>query len=177
MGTAVTGTFLFDTSIADSNINSSSFGSYLHSGNGGFNANFQALNGGNPVAVAIGGSGSPEVRVEWFPDFNDTWRYWDGPDNPPMTVNGVPNADVLLRYSMTQAVLFSSDANVNPWPLTTFTGNLGDTSHTFELRDSNGSILLQINNAVTIPEPASGTIALSALLCCWLARRRLRRGN
>ena len=113
-------------------------------------------------------TGSPEVQVEWFPTANDTWRFMDGlPDHGTMSVNGLANPDVDLGFSMSQAVFFANDTNINPWPLASFPG----TSHTFSLSDSNGTILLQITSAATvIPEPTSWGIALAAV--CWLWRRR-----
>lgn len=169
LGTPVSGYFLFDTSIADSNININR-GHYQHAGNGGFTANLTAFDGGNPVALAIAGSGSPEVRVEWFPAANDTWRFLDGlPDYGTMTVNGLANPNVDLGFAMSQPIFFASDANTNPWPLASFPG----TAHTFSLSDSNGTILLQITNVTAVPEPA--TWALPTILGCWLLRRRLRR--
>lgn len=173
-GTVVTGSFLFDTSVVDSNTNVNR-GWYQHAGTGGFTANFQALNSGNPIGVSITGSGSPEVQVEYFPTLNDTWRYWDGlPDHGTMLVNGVPNGDVDLNFAMSQAVFFASDANVNPWPLAIFPAGTSGTSHTFALSDSNGTILLQISSAATvIPEPGTWAILLPAMLGYWFVRRRM----
>jgi hypothetical protein len=171
--TPVTGYFLFDTAVGDSNVSDLSRGFYEHAGNGGFSANLTGFNGGNPVPLAILGSGSPRVTVEWFPSSNDTWRYSDGlPNYGALTVNGVTNPDVDLGFAMTQPVFFASDANTNPWPLATFPG----TNHTFALSDPNGQILLRINSFTAIPEPAMWAIALPAILGCWLARRRLVRG-
>lgn len=172
MDTPVTGRFLFDLSVTDSNANINR-GYYQHAGTGGFTAAFEALDNGNPVAVTIEGSGSPEVRVEWFPSSNDTWRYDDGlPDHGTMVVNSVPNPDVDLGFSMTRAVLFGSDANTNPWPLVTFPG----TSHTFSLSDPSGTILLGITRAATVPAPTSmaGVMLVSGMLGLRRRRRRHR---
>ena len=169
IGTPVTGYFLFDTSVGDSNVADLNRGFYNHAGNGGFTANLTGFNGVNPVPLAIVGSSTPRVTVEWFPASNDTWRYNDGlPNYGTMSVNGVTNADVDLGFSMTQAVFFASDANTNPWPLASFPG----TNHTFALSDSNGTILLRINSLSSIPEPTTWAIALPAILGCWLTRRR-----
>ncbi len=169
IGTPVTGYFLFDTSVGDSNAADLNRGFYNHAGNGGFAANLTGFDGGNPVPLAIVGSSTPRVTVEWFPASFDTWRFNDGlPTYGGMTLNGVANPDLDLGFSMSQPVFFTSDANSNPWPLATFPG----TSHTFALSDPNGQILLRINSLSTIPEPATWAIALPAILGCWLTRRR-----
>lgn len=173
MDTPVSGVFIFDTSLPDSNVSDINRGRYLHAGTGGFTAQFQALDGSNPVAITIHGSGSPRVDVEWFPSFNDTWRYSDGmPNYGTMTVNGSPNADVDLGFSMSQAVFFASDANTNPWPLATFPSV---TNHTFVLEDSNGRILLGITSATVVPEPVTLAIGLPLLMSGCLSRRRMAR--
>lgn len=168
MDTAVTGSFVFETSLADSNISDANRGVYNHVGNGGFSATFNALNAGNPLAVTITGSGSPRVTVEYFAgSINDTWRFNDGlPNYGTMSVNGSPNADVDLGFSMSQPVIFASDANINPWPLVTFPG----IPHTFALSDSNGTILLEITSATVVPEP--GTLALLTVVAPLIHRRR-----
>lgn len=167
--TPVTGRFVFDLSVLDTNTDVNR-GYYPHAGTGGFTAQFQASDGGTPVTVSIEGSGSPEVRVEWFDSANDTWRFLDGlPDYGAMSVNGVTNNDVDLGFSMSQAVLFASDANTNPWPLVTFPG----TAHTFSLSDPNGGILLGLTSATTVPEPASLAVLAIAAGALTLRRRSL----
>ena len=172
MDTVVTGSFLFQTAgIVDTNPSDLNRGRYPHLGTGGFSASFTALSGVTPVPILIGGSGSPTVAVEWFPTFNDTWRYSDGmPNYGTMSVNGLANADVDLGFSMTKDVLFGSDANANPWTQVSFPPG---TSHTFSLSDPSGTILLQITSAAVVPEPGTiGVVAVAALAACAIRRRR-----
>jgi len=148
LNTIVTGYFTFDTSTEDLAPEDALSGEYQHEGGAGFVADF--------LSTRITGSTTPfyEVDLSANPTI-DTFRVYDGPrsvgdEGGVMSINGVEDEEIELFLAVTEDA-FDSDALINPFPAYTF-GFLG-TTHTFTLKDDQGTILMQFLN---VAEPVCG---------------------
>jgi len=139
----------YNTATADVNA-SAQRGNYPHSFGGGFLANF--------LSMTVTGSAAPYVTIEDLA--SDTFRFNDGATGTPaggtMSVNGTPDVNVRVAMAFTDSsgTAFASDglpqnlAFANP-PCT----NPINFPHTFSIRDSDGTLLLQMNTLNVVPEP------------------------
>lgn len=148
LNTVITGYFTFDTDTTDEN--PSPFdGEYQHDGNSGFLAEI--------LGSEVSGSGTAFYWVDLLdqnPE-NDTFRIYDGPRNVGfeggvMSFDGIENEEIELFVAIT-ADVFDDDDLINPFPFYMF-GFLG-TTHTFSLKDEQGTVLLQF---VSVAEAVCG---------------------
>jgi hypothetical protein len=146
LGTAVTGSFTYDTATLDV-LGDMDLGDYPHAAGGGFAAIIQGY------GVTISGSTTPYLQVENLDP--DTFRFIDGPRivgpaGGVMFVNAVPDSTVQLWIAITagSGSVFDDDSLPEVFPFT-FPG----PPHTFSLGDSLGTLLLQISGATTPTQP------------------------
>jgi hypothetical protein len=157
----VTGYFTFDTATPDSDIDPLE-GAYQHTINAGFLAEF--------LTTRITGSHTPFYEVDLNSDpTSDTFRIYDGPrvvghEGGVMSIDNVADEDIQLFLAVTEDV-FDSDDLIDPFPFYTF-GFLG-TPHTFTLKDTQGTMLMQFTAAAEVncgdPTGGSGITANDAL--------------
>jgi hypothetical protein len=171
IGQPVTGSFTYDTAVADSD-SSAINGVFPHAGGGG------AFTAVLPGGVVVTGSGKP--RVETVNGMSsDSFRFKDGTELAlaPMSVNGVPNAalGLELRISDWNATAMSSDALPEVFPFQ-YTGPAGGpypwSTYDFPLWDAAGGILLGLTRVQQVPEPAAA--AVLALPAAVVSRRQRR---
>jgi hypothetical protein len=161
LNTVVTGYFTFDTDTPDLAPADAMSGAYQHDGNAGYLAEF--------LTTRITGSTTPfyEVDLSETPDY-DTFRIYDGPrvvgnQGGEMSIDGVEDTDIQLFVAVTKGV-FDSDALINPFPFYTF-GFLG-TSHTFTLKDDQGTMLMQFTSVAeaVCGDPGGGGVTAADAL-------------
>jgi len=148
LGTIVTGSFTYDTAALDVE-GDMDRGDFPHPAGGGFAATVQGY------GVTISGSTTPYLQVENLDP--DTFRFIDGPRivgpaGGVMSVNTVPDSTVQLWIAVTtgSGSVFEDDSLPELFPFT-FPG----PPHTFSLKDSLGTLLLQIGEATTPTEPVT----------------------
>lgn len=138
--TPVAGYFTFDTLTEDSD-DSPVRGAYQHAGNAGFRAEV--------LGHEVTGSLTPFYEVDLDADPTlDTFRIVDGPrtvgsEGGVMAFDGTEDSSIQLSVALTEDV-FTDDALKDPFPLYDF-GFLG-TPHTFSLKNSQGTMLMQIDS-------------------------------
>jgi hypothetical protein len=141
---AVSGSFAYDLRIADSNP-SSQHGQYLHNGTSVFTFTV--------AGHMVGGSGLAIVQTDYFdPQLQtpDTFRFLDGKQTSDtvtriMTFDGAAAPSLSLLIAITRNDLLSSDVEPNPFPAVDIT-NTAQTTHTFSLTDSGGTLLMQLSS-------------------------------
>jgi hypothetical protein len=117
-------------------------GEYEHNTGGIFELNVQAA-----TTVTVTGSTKPVVQIE---DLNpDTFRFKDGdqPLDPKvriMSLNGQPDPSLSVWLAITDSsgAAFSDDSLPKQFPFT----NISAYPHTFSVKDSNGTLLLQLSS-------------------------------
>jgi hypothetical protein len=133
----ISGTFAYDLRTTDSSPLDPKRGTYKHRASSVFTFSVLGRN--------VEGSGRAVVVTENFDP--DTFRFNDGPqlDGIPrlMKVDGVTAPSLVLRISMTDesGAMLTSDALPDPFPAISF-----PKSHTFELTDSGGTLLMQLDS-------------------------------
>ena len=142
LDTVVTGYFTFDTSTPDTD-DDPMRGEYPHTHNSAFVADFleTEIRGSHTAFYEVQLSGSSP---------SDTFRAYDGPrvvgnEGGTMSIDGTPDEDVQLFLAITDDAFLNDDL-IDPFPAYTF-GFLG-TPHTFSLKDTHGTMLLQFTRAV-----------------------------
>ena len=159
LGTVITGYFTFDTRTRDTD-NDPMRGEYPHARNSAFVADF--------LDTEIRGSHTAFYEVQLSGD-SDTFRVYDGPrivgnEGGTMSIDGTPDEDIQLFVAITGDA-FVTDDLIDPFPSYTF-GFLG-TPHTFTLKNTEGTILLQLTSAVEVhcgdPNRSGNTTAIDAL--------------
>jgi hypothetical protein len=140
--TPVTGYFTYDTSTPDADPDDENFGEYPHTHNSAFVADF--------LETEIRGSHTAWYEMQPYQS-TDTFRVYDGPGvfkhGGTMSIDGTPDDDIQLFLAITDDA-FDTDELIDPFPFYTF-GFLG-TSHTFSLKDDQGTALLQLTKAARV---------------------------
>ncbi|MGI9241674.1 MAG: hypothetical protein ACR2RV_12810 [Verrucomicrobiales bacterium] len=154
IGTAVTGTFTYETSAAVDSSPAADRGTYLLTAGGGFSARF--------LGHEVTGSAAPLLNVENFDFASHTFRFADGElqrqfpaDQGLMAFDGIVAEDIGVSLSISDPARssFTSDRLPALFPMVIGPGG-PDYFVTLTLRDDRGSMSLEVSLLrQVLPEP------------------------